>query len=160
MVDIQSKEVIDKMSDELKVQPSMALPRKLVDSIQPVFEVGQTKPLIQIATRTLADATSGAIFTSSAQKDTWITALELGYVTDVLAVATSVSLRIIQRNDASDDVLTLQKTTLTVANDKTHLSLPTPILIQRGSAVSIVTDSGTGSIDMRGIVYFYETDPE
>jgi len=47
MVDIQSKDIVDRIWKDTKVQPAMAIPRALNPSIQPVLEVNP-QPLIKV----------------------------------------------------------------------------------------------------------------
>lgn len=48
MVDIQHPGIIDRMDRDTRAQPSMALPRKLKDDIQPVLEVNPQPELLTI----------------------------------------------------------------------------------------------------------------
>lgn len=91
MVDIQSKEVIDKMSEELKVQPSMALPRTLVNTIQPVYNVNPV-PFIKLRGAAISTSTGSTTSLLPAQgvgKRVFITAMSLQNSKDATSNATS-----------------------------------------------------------------------
>ena len=79
MVDIQSKEVIDKISDELKIQPAMAIPRALAEKIQLVYAVN-ANPIVNVvanAERSTTGATN--VFTTSPTKNFFLTGLLISW---------------------------------------------------------------------------------
>jgi len=160
MVDIQSKEVIDKISDELKVQPAMEIPRALAKDIQLVYEVNPT-PLIQTISSTVSDGTAITIFTTSAVKDTFMVGLSLSVAKDVLA--TSLFSRITARpfgQAANLEFIRIRYEPVTVGDFIESLSFPHPIKLARGSPISLTNSTAVGSIDTTGIIFFYETDPQ
>jgi len=61
MVDIQSKEVIDKISDELKIQPSLMIPRGLAKDIQLTYEVNPARPILTTFRQSVATTGTNSV---------------------------------------------------------------------------------------------------
>ncbi len=160
-LDIQSKEIIDKISDELKVQPAMSIPRELMDKIQLVYGVNPVKN-IKVAGNTLSNGTSATIFTTSTTKRTFLVGASISVSKDV--VSNSLLTRILAQpiGLAPTSFLILRTEPVTVAQGLvTNISFPIDgIELEKGSDVNLTNSSGTASIDSSAIVFFYETDPQ
>lgn len=159
MVDIQSKEVIDKVSDELKIQPAMKIPREIMDKIQLVYNVNPTNSgnIIKAVTK----ITSGAVgfFTTPTTRDFFLTSAFLQNQSDVAATNTLGSLTVVV-GGITIPILEFSKITLTIFNDSLTLSFPNPIKIDRGTAVVLNNTFGLGvSVSSAGITG-YTTDPQ
>lgn len=72
VLDIQSKEVIDKISDELKVQPSLLIPRELAKVIQLVYNVNPSNH-VNIVRTAVVNNTTTTLFTVPAKKHFFLT---------------------------------------------------------------------------------------
>lgn len=159
MVDIQSKEVIDKLSRDLKVQPAMQLPRELGKQIVPVFNVNPER-LIKMAGATASDATSATVMTTSLVKDTFVVGAQLTVAKDVVSPATFSSLKFLPFGDSVKSVMFIRYEPLTAGQFLDSIEFTRPLKLERGTVVTVENNSGTASIDASGLIYFYEVDPQ
>lgn len=160
MVEIQSKEVIDKISDELKVQPALEIPRTLAKDIQLVYGINPPREIKLISTA-VSDG-SATIHTTHATKRTFITGAYVSTSKDVLAPSLATSLTLFPLGmSTAQNLLVLRYEPLTVAS---HLvaskDYVEPIELAKASAITLTHTSATGSIDTAVILTFYETDPQ
>jgi len=160
MVDIQSKDVIDKISEELKVQPSMQIPRELAKQIQLVYDVNPV-PSIKVQAVSIADAsTADSILTASATKRTFVIGALLTVTKAVLNASTISFISLTPLDKANFAFISIRYEPLTAGNHHEVVMLPIPIEIAKGSNVNVNNGEGTASIDATGIVYFFELDPQ
>lgn len=160
MVDIQSKEVIDKMSDELKVQPSMALPRRLSDSIQPVFEVGNPKVNTIVETASKGGTGTGTVFTVPTGVNFYLTSCYFTYACDVVCDSTAYQLKITPIGKAEKNLINFRKNTLTKQDALIYPSYANGIQLEPGSLVTITHTFTVGVSNIVGGVIGYTTDPQ
>lgn len=159
MVDIQSKEAIDKMSEELKVQPAMTLPRALVNNIQPVFEIGAPPRSNFVESGVATAGTNVTVLTTDTRRDTYITAIIFSLEKDGSADNASVDLRTTM-NGATQQLSRIVGITLTAKSEVQTLSLPFPLKIDRGVAILITGANTVGVIHKSAVVYGFTTDPQ
>ena len=159
MVEHQSKEVIDKISDELKMQPAMSIPREISKNIQLVYEVNPIRR-VQVAVGVAVDTTSATVFTTHATKDTFVTSISLSVSKDVVNTSAASRVQLFPVGGAVVHVVRINYEPVTAgSHDKTVLFNP-PIKLERNSVVNIINLTGLASIDASAIVTFYETDPQ
>lgn len=161
MVDIQSKEVIDKMADELKVQPSMALPRKLVNSIQPTYQVNPPVD-IRIISSVLNDVASTVLFTAVAGKRTFLYGGNISVAKDVVSDSIFSSLvgTLVSSPVTSQTLFRLNYEPVTAGNIQGSFVLPHPVELQPTRAIVMNHGTNTASIDGAFQIYISETDVE
>ena len=161
MVDIQSKEVIDKISDELKIQPALQIPRQLAKDIQLVYGINPER-LVQAVSSSSSDATASTIYTTSTTKRTFLIGAQLSLSKDVLATSLNARIDCVPlRSGVAVDIVKIRLEPLTVAqglNDDIHISIP--MELEKGSILQIRSSTAIGSIDMSAVILFYETDPQ
>ena len=160
MVDIQSKEVIDKISDELKVQPAMAIPRVLADKIQLVYDVNP-RAIVNIV-ETVTKSTTGAatVFTASTTKDTFITGVSWTLHVDVSndGVFSHVSVQL--ADGTTRNVVNGRKLTLLEQLYDKVLMFDPPLKMLRGGIVQHSQTFTLGSAAMSTTVFGYTTEPQ
>ena len=161
MVDIQSKEVIDKISDDLKVQPSLQIPRELAKQIQLSYNVNPNRIVTQIINSTIADSTGGQVGTASSTRDTFVVAALLSVSKDVVStsIRSAVTITLFESSTATT-LLQLLYEPVTANNHQIGLNFSHPIKLARGSAIGLINSTAIASIDTRVLVYMYETDPQ
>jgi len=160
-VEIQSKEIIDKMAEDLKVQPSMLLPRELGKTIMPVFNVN-APPLIKTAFGGASDSVSTTIHTTSTRRDTFLVAGFLTTTKDVVSTSITSQITFVAFGDTGvNGLVALRYEPVTAQGGMvTQITLPMPgIKLARGTAINVTNSTAIASIDSRGGVFFYETDP-
>lgn len=157
MVDIQSKEVIDKISEDLKIQPALQIPRAIAEKIQLVYGVNPRR----IGRTANAGGTGAtiAVHTAHATKDTWVTSAHISLAKTALNTGTVVDFRYTSPEGATEALIKISLTTLTVGNRDVNISFPTPILIAKGSSIAANINNATG-LRMDAGISFYETDPQ
>lgn len=160
MVDIQSKEVIDKISDELKIQPSMQIPRELAKQIQLVYGVNPKRFVNIVRGGTLTSTGASSLFVASSERDTFLTSATLSYMADATADSIFYKINITPEGKALDEVIFLAKITTTAASDSITLSFNPPIKLERGSDVTFSHAFTVGVSVMGASVTAFETDPE
>jgi len=160
-VDIQSKEVIDKISDELKVQPAMSIPRELAKNIQLVYGVNPVR-LIQVTSKTTSDATTSTILTTNATKRTFVVAMNMTIAKDVVSTSLVSAIRGTPLGDSATDILRIRTEPVTVGqNLNNRVEIPMPGLeLEKGTTLTLTNSTAIASIDTTCNVYFYETDPQ
>jgi hypothetical protein len=160
MVEIQSKEAIDKISDELKVQPSMEIDKKLIPGVQPVFEVGNNQTArIARAIKTTTGAIN--ILTTKTGKRTFLTGLFLSYMHDVAADSTEIFMTAtIKETNLATNIFNVAKLTATAAHGNIHVPFNPPIEIKENTNVSMTHNFTVGAGFISGLVQYYETDPQ
>lgn len=160
VLDIQSKEVIDKISDELKVQPAFEIPRALADKIQLVYAVNPPH-IIQRKATSASDDASANMFTVSDTKNTYIIAAGLTVAKDVNATSLFSDIVVqIEGEGSGLTILRLRYEPVTVGNLSETISLSEPILVKKGSTITVTNSTAVGSIDTTGWIFYYETDPQ
>lgn len=162
MVDIQSKEVIDKISDDLKIQPALQIPRELAKQIQLTYNIN---PKFNNAVRFVAAgrATTGSttIFTTSADRRTFLTGVHFQYQHDAAVNSTFLALSAVPvfRNVA-ENIIIFNKITLTANQDRVFVPFPVPMELAPSSSIVITQTFTLGVGVMNGGITFYEVDPQ
>ena len=160
VLDIQSKEVIDKISDELKVQPSLQIPRELAKQIQLVYNVNPSRN-IQVLEKTTADDAAESMTTTSATKRTFATGVFLSVSKDVLAISINSSITAqIPGGAVNQALIKINYEPTTVGNHTASVMFDPPIELAKSASVTLRNSNATASIDTTGILYFFETDPQ
>ena len=158
-LEIQSKEVIDKISEELKLQPALKIPRELMDKIQLVYSVNPPV-VIQSVLDDNSDATSATVMTTSAVKDTYISAITLSVAKDVVSNSLHTQVSGTDFLGVAKPLIRIRYEPVTVGSFTETITFPIPIRLARGTNVLLQNNSGTASIDASCVVYFYEVDPQ
>ena len=160
MVEIQSKEVIDKVSDELKVQPAMAIPRTLAKDIQLVYAVNDNNLSRVLGKGSSSSSGTTTIFTSDAtKKDTFITGISLSYIKDGDSDNTNIQVNT-TINGAVVGLIDVRGITLTAMQDHVHIHFSPPVKIDRDVATLISKSFTLGVMVVSGLVFGYTTDAQ
>lgn len=160
MVDIQSKEVIDKISNELKVQPALMIPRSLMEKLQLVYNVNPSRVVNLVETATLAVTGGATIFTSSPDRDTFITAITWTLHADVSNDGTAASVSVVLPNGATVFPINIVKIALLEQVFEKTLVFNPPIKVLRNSIIRHSQAFTLGSGAISTTVFGYETDPQ
>jgi len=161
MVDIQSKEVIDKISDELKIQPSMMIPRGVSKQIDLSYNVNprrDTDVLGRIADRTTT-ASNVTIFTADEFKDTFLTDATLACSFDATNNTQLVSIGATIKG-LTTRIFEMKKnsTTATLLNDTIHFH--PPMLVDANTTVTLSSTFSAGASSVSVKILGYTTDPQ
>lgn len=159
MVDIQSKEVIDKISEELKVQPALEIPRAIADKIRLAYIINP-EHMLQTAAGLSTDALSETIHTTHATKDTFLVGISFSVAQDASSDSVQTDVRGTPEGKASSFFLSVRTEPSTAGEHNKSIIFPTPFKLEKGSIISINNSTNTASIDAHGLIYFYEVDPQ
>ena len=160
MVEIQSKEVIDKVSDELKVQPSIQIPRELAKLIQLVYDVSPVR-LVKVANLDVSDGTAGTLITTSSEKDTFLLGATISVSKDVVNNGIFSAVDCVPFGDTRRQVLIINYEPVTAASNLGQtITFKHPIKLDRNTSVRILNGAALASIDTAASITFYETDPQ
>lgn len=163
MVEHQSKEVVDKVSEELKIQPQGLVPKEVNKGIQLVYEVNPQNRVQRVVPGFTTGSGGATIMTTSATKDTFLTSLTFGMIKDVVnSVATGrLGLTIIIGGETIR-IMQIPVITLTAQATQVIIKQFNPaIKLDRGSAISFSVDSfGAGVMMRTAEVVIFETDPQ
>lgn len=160
MVDIQSKEVIDKMSQDLKVQPSMMLPRELGKMIIPVYNVNPVAGLFTIRSGTASDATTATIIATSSTKRTFLTSINLSVAKSVASPSIVSTVQAFVIGKGNQNIHQIRYEPLTAGQFTDSITYPIPIELEQGTNVLVTNSSATASIDTTATISFFEVDPQ
>lgn len=160
MTDIQSKEVIDKISEELKIQPAMQIPRELAKNIQLVYNVNP-EHIVQVAGANAIDETSATIINTHAVKKTFLIGFSLSVAKSVLATSLFSTISAVLRNSSSSaELIRLRYEPTTAGQHSVNYTFLIPVELSKSTAITVTNSTAIASIDTVGNIYFYEVDPQ
>jgi hypothetical protein len=160
MVEHQSKEVIDKLSRDLKIQPALSLPKNVVNSVQPIFNVNPDRELKAVLGSAI-DAASNTIFTTDSKKETYIAGVGVTVSKDASATSNLTTVRAIPYGASSTSyIFAMRYEPLTAGQFTSYFTFPHPMRIKKGSTVTITNSTAIASIDASAVIYYYEIDPQ
>jgi len=138
--DQQNKRIANYVIDELRLNPiTDNVPKTVVPSIQPTFEVNRKFVNIQRATPATANSNS-TILTTSSSVDTFITAASIYFIKDATCDAASgVGPQITAQLDGDSAARAIVSTaiiTLTAQEGSQTQSFNPPLKIARGSTIT------------------------
>lgn len=119
-------------------QPS----NEVLPYITPTIEV-QAAPN-EFAVASITNATSANILTSPTGKDLYLTELDLAYSADAAAAFTYMYVQGFV-GGAARQLMRLRRVAGAANADKQHISFSRPIKLDRGTILSVVTDSATAA---------------
>lgn len=151
-----TKEIIDGAKISIAYEKT---PDQIADKVVPVMEVNPKllRRCNYFVEGTASDATSGTIGTTPADKQVILTAGYLTYAKDVNATSLKIQLTVMV-NNVEVNLLQMRFEPLTAGSDSIALSFPTPILVDKSSAIRIRSSTNVASIDITaGVIgYFVE----
>ena len=159
MVEIQSKEAIDQISEDLKVQPALKIPRKLAEQIQLTYNINPERQ-IKVIADVESDGTSKTLHTTDSTKDTYIVGATISVSKDAVHDGIFTSLNATPKFQSATNLMSLRYEPLTAGEHMLHINFPLPILLERGTTIRILNNTATASIDAGVTIFYYEVDPQ
>jgi hypothetical protein len=151
-----NRQIQDNLINELGLHQGIdTIPKLIVPSIQPVFEVGKKIGIVRSASKTTTGTTP--IYTTPADRDFFLTNLFLSNVTDASCDNTSIFIQFVQNGVTY--YLLFPKITLTAFSGNTQLNLSVPIKVDRASNISISSTFTLGTSTSHGVIVGYLNDP-
>lgn len=163
MVDIQSKESIDKISDELKIQPSLMIPRELGKNIQLTYDIG---PRFIATEQAFSGAVTGSgtisgFFATPANQDFFLISLTGGFSKDAACDISTGMMNItgVIRGRIVN-LLQFAIITLTAERDKVVIAFNPPIKLDRNTSIVMQGQFTLGVMSRELSLTGYITDPQ
>lgn len=126
----------------------------LSDNVQGPVATIAIRPKLKTAFNS-ATGTGATILTASSEKETYIVGCALSYVKDATSTGTDFRIGCVIDN-ATSRLISLPGITLTAASLATATSFQEPVLIDKGSAVTINCNTGVANQLYVGTIYYYE----
>lgn len=158
-MDIQSKEVIDKISRDLKVQPSLEIPRELTKTIQLNYNVNPERDVF-VKPGSALDSASSTAYTTPTGKDTYLLGFNVTLTKDAVNDGTSSSIRATVVGQAVGAIFRIAYTPSTAGQFTETVFFPIPLKLERGTSLVLTNGTATASIDFFANFYLYEVDPQ
>ena len=160
MVEIQSKEVIDKISDELKIQPALAIPRELDKNIKLVYGVNPPKISNVHKFKELLNGTTTTIFITPPDQDFFLTSMSLSMIKDVVSTSIETSIKGNIFGGPLIRLLAIAGITVTAQNATINMTLPRPLLMERGNNIILTNSTGVAVIHSFCTINGFTVDPQ
>jgi len=160
MAQINNGELIKGMRDNAKILQNESAPNQLAEKVVPVME---TNPLLlrRINIHKLANAanaTSATIYTTPTDRDFYLTSVSLDLIKDVTATSLNSSVNVTVKGGVSQAILVLRTTTLTIETQNAVLLLPIPMLLERGSNITVTNTTNVANVTASAIITGYVVD--
>jgi hypothetical protein len=128
----------------------------VADILQPVIEV---KRICNILKTTLAtNATSSTIYTTPSDKDFYIVCMHLSVIKDITSTSTKTSIYGTIKNGVAQDILVIPSLTLNIQNECKVVNFNNPILMERGTNISLTNSTNVANINASAQIYGYTTE--
>jgi hypothetical protein len=154
MVRINNQDVMNKLAKNANIQIAQErAPNELAEKIVPTFETNPQllKENIILGSTNKTSTGAGTIFTTDAQRETYITSIKYSYVKsatcDVATGAVATLTCVI--DGVSKSLLSLVGLTLTAEKDTVVLNFTYPLKIDKNSIVAFGSESFTAGTLMR-----------
>jgi len=146
------KDLINKVKFQLSVDK---VPTQLAEKIVPVV-IAEPEKNIRVVSGSLADATSFTLLITSTTKRTFVTSVIITYACSVLSDSKAVTVGAFVKGMASQNLIVLRKEPLTALQESAGTNYLLPIELEKGSIVTIGSDTATASIDVSVSMTYYE----
>ncbi len=157
MANIRNLQILKTFSNFFKLKASDSFGDVVGRMIVPVVNTPIPPAQIRQAGATESDGTSATIITTSLTADTFLVAMNLTVAKDVNSTSIISNISGTVQGQSGSAFLTLRYEPLTVASGLiSNLALPFPLLLARGTTVTVTNSNGTASIDTTARIYFYE----
>ena len=154
--DQQNKRISNWIIDELRLNPvSDAIPKQVVPSIQPVFEVNRNVANFQ-ATITKATTGTGSIATTSSTVDTYITQVTYSITKDATCDQATGTLAVNGViGGTTTPLIRLSVLTLTAQDKTASASFDPPVKLDRNSLISANLSFTAGALVETASIHGY-----
>lgn len=164
MVEIQSKDVIDKISRDLKIQPALQIPREILKGIQLVYPIDPERDGL-VAENVRAVTGAGALFTVPNDRHDYFlvdVTLSTTYDGTCNAVKTFIRGDLADTNEVNVELITLLYNPGTTVAGEHHLhkNFKHHVKLTPGSTVDIVNAFTLGTQSTHGSMTFFKMEQQ
>lgn len=135
----------------LNTKNSDTLPSTL-NVLTPVIPITRYCDIVK--STAVTNATTGTVYTTPSDKDFYLTAIHLAIYKDATATSTDTSIRAFIQG-LNTGILRVPGLTLTAQSEAMTLSFPTPIKIDRNTAITIDNTTNVANIKAFGSIIGY-----
>lgn len=160
MATIHNSNLTKELIDVGKLQVSRdKIPNELAEKVVPVINVNPKDYRIANVLRynTCTNATNATIYTTPADRDTYITNIMLAFIKDATATSTGVWINFVI-DGATRTILHYPCLTLTAQTGAITLALPSPIKVDRNTAITVNSSTNVGNISASGSIIGYSVE--
>lgn len=159
MVAIQNADAIEAIRSSARLSISEGFPTQLSTVCVPVMDMTpRFHRLVKTVKATRGVTGDLSVFTTDANKDTYITAIAVSFAKDATCdVATNLFPLSINQDGTSRVLVYMPMLTLTAQQMNAEISLPVPMKVDRNAAMVLTTTAYTAGLMVRSVVvYYYE----
>lgn len=159
MANHQSKEVVKKISEDLKIQPESLIPSAMSDKINYSYNVNPPRDNTALGFLSRNTTTAGIkIIDVHDTKDTFLTGIFLNHTTDGANDGTSAFISATMPNGNVETLMNLTKITLVASSQNAYIQFNPPIRVKKGTDVNFGHVFTAGSSNAGMTIYGYEVD--
>lgn len=153
--DSQNKDLVNTIIDRLKMNPvTDNIPRSVIPTIQPVFEIDQKKCTFARNGRA-SNATSTTIMTTSSSMDTYLCGGSVSVAKDVSSTSTATNLLVTLADGTAASIVEIVGITLTAQENCITTNFNPPLKLARNTIVAITNTTATANILAGGTIWGY-----
>lgn len=153
---IRNPSLLKRFTDFLRLKTGDMLDGQVTGLIVPVINIPVDNREIKSESATASDALSATIFTTNAERDTYLIGFDLSIAKSALAPSTNSQIQATPFGEALKAIARINYEPLTAGDHRGNVMLPVPMKLARNSTIAVLNTSATASIDATAIIYFYE----
>jgi hypothetical protein len=160
MATIYNSSLTKELTDVAKIQVSRdSVPNQLAEKVVPVIDVNpkHARILNIVRATTMTNGTTTTMFTTDASRETYISSCSLAFIKDATSTATNIALTCII-DGVTQTLIRLPGITLTASSDSLAMSFPFPIKVDKGSAITITSDTNVANIIVKATLQGFNID--
>ena len=160
MVHIQNTDAHNAIRQGAKLSISEGYPTELSLACVPVMDMTPDfhRRINVVRSASAINATSAALYTTSADRDFYLTGFILAVSKDVTATSLANAINFLIDTVAS--AIIISTLTLTVEHSEIFLTFPQPIKIDRSCAMTVTNTTNTGNISTQATIFGYEVESQ
>lgn len=156
MAKIYQSEYINKLVKNLRLSTSTdSIPSEVAGKIVPTFSINYPFNL-KSESVTVTNSTSGIIFTTRTDADTFLTNIQLSLIKDATSTSTLTTVQCTPYEQPPKAILRIPSITLTAQIANLTQEFHIPIKLQRGSTVNVTNGTNVANILAGATAQFFE----
>lgn len=152
---VQNRDIITNIVNDLGINPGPdILPSTINATIQPVFEVYEKVVDVAKNVVTTAPTTSSTIYTTPADKDFYLTSVQLSFIKDASATSTASFVQT-TIGGVSATILSLRQLATTAQSGSESITYNPPLKIDRNVAITCQNSTNVAAITSQACITGY-----
>lgn len=164
MASIRRGTIVRDIIDSLKLQVGNVLPDQTSDKLVLTYDFGNVRQSRVLGSATGTATGTIAIFTTDANRDTYVTGVQLSFVKNATCdyASGNITMQSTTFLDGSQHIARLSTLTLTAERGEIFVKFNKPLRVQRNTAISISSSVSTafsaGALVRSGVIFGYVED--